>query len=239
MASNHTGERENEKAGTRRSFLRNTSVIATSSVGFIQAAAATPSTVQPEAHQTELTLTETEGDTVHYIVDVTGNTLEAVDSKKEDNDKVTYSSNYATCDGYLNNGTDKYTFSADDEISRIVIEDGGNLEASLSGAIDGPNGKETKVEVRGEQWGTESDDPAIEYSFTVEGYIYKRDKSTIEDNDETTTGSNPDTETASGYIDPGHKDVWSKDGQFTSFHCKPWGHELNIEMGTLPRGTSD
>jgi len=214
-----------EKA-SRRSFLRKAGV-----VGIVGTCVSEPVFAQStQAHQTELTLTETEGESIHYIIDVTGNSLEA-ESKTEDNDEINDESNYSTVEGYLKDGTDIYTFGDSDRISRVVVEGNGNFEATLSGALD--SGTKYNVVVRGEHWGEESDDPSMSYSFTSSDVVIKWNS--IEDNDEKDSDGN----TASGYVDPGFKDVWRTNGQFESIHAKPWGHELNFEVGDLPRGTSD
>lgn len=223
--------REEKQKGTRRKFLGKAVAVSAVAVGTTDIVTATPPTVQPEGHRTELTVSETDGETVHYIIDVTGNSLGVVDSEKESSDEnIDYNSGYATAEGYVNNGSDKYYFGDSDRISRVVAEDSGNLEISLSGALDGFNRLDDVV-VRGEYWGTKSDDPSMAYSFT--SYQDIRKKSNLESNDEL-NGS-----TASGYIDPGYKDVWETTAQFTSLHLQPWGHELNIEVEGLPSGTSD
>ena len=227
MGRNHNVDRKGREV-SRRKFLRNTAVLSVIGVGVTQTVVATPPTVEPEAHQTEFTLTETEGESIHYIIDVTGNSLEKA-GKNETNDAITSNPSYMSVEGYLKDGTDKYTFGDSDQISRVLVEGDGNFEATLSGALDDAK---NDVVIKAAQWGSSTDDPAVSYSFTSSDVVIR--KSDLEDNDEIDS----EGDTASGYIAPGNKDVWGTGGQFESIHVKPWGNELTMEVGDLPRGSS-
>lgn len=215
---------------SRRSFLRKTSLINAIGIGFSGNVVATPSIVQPDSHITTMTITETEGATVHYTIDVTGNSLSENATENEDNDDVTLYSDYATAEGWVNGGTDEYTFGDDDRISRVVLEDSGNCEITLSDALD--EGEEYNITVRAEEWGISTEDPACAYSFTSAGTVGRM--SNLEDNDEI----DEEGDTASGYVEPPYEDVWNTTGQFESIHGKPWRNSLIIEVGDLPGSSS-
>lgn len=146
-----------------------------------------------------------------------------------DGEGATWHSDYSTAEGWVNAGTDEYTFGDADRISRVVLEDSGNCEITLSGALD--TGTEYNVTVRAEEWGVSSGF-ASSYSFTSAGTVGR--VSDLENNDEI----DAEGDTASGYIEPPNKDVWSTTGQFESIHGKPWQNSLILEVGNLPSGST-
>lgn len=232
MVQKEHRKQQRKTNASRRAFLHKSVAVTTAGVGFVGTADASPSTVQPDSHLTTITVSETEGETVHYIIDVTGNSLEGNPSKNEnDNDGVTLHSNYATAEGYVKSKEDEYTFSGSDRISRVVLDSYGNCEINLSNGLD--TGTEYDITVRAEEWGPQINDPACDYSFTSAGTVSK--VSHIEDNNDEIDGGG---DTASGYVVPPNKDVWRTTGQFTSIHGKPWQNSLIIEVGDLPRGST-